>query len=231
MKICALFCLLAFFLHIPTAKAFDFADFYSVFAQTDDKVILMPDRLRLNLTPGQSGDIRLITRPENIPVDWECSSEEICRITQSSDGGCTLTALQNGDVTVTVKDKRSRASADVRVHISSSPLKLRLDTKALTLSPGESAIVRASIEGGDGSPVITWSAGECVRLSYGENLCRIKAMQPGHTQLTATAENASATADITVRTVQGNWSKALVYILIVAAILLISYAFVSFRRN
>lgn len=178
-----------------------FFDFYSVFNPEHEKVILMPSSLRLELTPGESETVELISRPRGIDVVWQSSSPAVCEISAEGNDGCTLKAVSPGECTLSVTHEPSRTQTRISVTVTPPVSRISLDRQSLTLTRGDSAVIHAHIDPPGADVGIDWRVTPqgAAAMSFGGGVCRIKALTAGEFDVSATLRDGrSATAHVTV---------------------------------
>lgn len=228
---CALMCI------APCAHGFDVADFFEFYAPCfgEGKVVLMPDCLRLELAPGKSGEIELITRPENLSIVWKNENDAVCTLSDASNSRVRVSAHASGESVVYVMHPRSGASALVRVRVSERSVRIKLDRTDIRMERGESTVIHASLLPDGAEGVIDWrtTAQENVAaMSYGGGVCRIKALSAGEFDISATLEGGqSATAHVTVDAAWSNHGyRVCITLLVCGAVGLIACAWILKRR-
>ncbi len=209
----------------------DFVKFYAVWRPEDEKVILMPSSLRLELSAGEREELTLMTRPKGIAARWESSDENICRIEAAGNDGCTLLGVSDGECTVTVWHED--AKAEVRVSVTHPAEKISLDRKEINLSRGESTLIRASTQGEAGEIDWQMTPEGLASLSFGGEVCRVKALCAGEFYVSATLPGgARAVTHVTVESRGGDLGyRVCVTLLFTGAAGLIGYAYALMRKN
>ena len=212
-----------------------FFDFYSVFSPEREKVILMPSSLRVELTPGESETVELISRPRGLDVAWHSSDARVCEISAAGNDGCTLKAVSPGECTVTVAHPASGAKTDIKVNVAQRAAQISLDRQNITLARGESTVIHAHIDPPGADAGIDWRVTPqgAAAMSFGGGVCRIKALTAGEFDVSATLRDGrSATAHVTVEGSRDLGGYRLcIALLIIGAVLLIAYAWRAYSRT
>ena len=174
----------------------DFFEFYSAFAQ-DREIVLLPEKLRVTLAPGESEKIALVTRPEGLAVRWISDDSAVCTV---QDG--FLQALREGECTVRVTSGDAEA-AKIRVTVRAEKPCITISRDRLSLSAGESALLRATVTPPDPDAEIIWRVDDphgCAAVSAGMSLCRVRGLDAGTVTVSAAlpdGQSARAQVEIT----------------------------------
>ncbi len=188
--------------HAVCIEPKNFFEFYTVFKPEREKVILMPSRLRVELSPGDGETVELISRPRGIDVVWQSSSPAVCEISAKGNDGCTLKAVSPGECTVTVAHPASGAKTDIKVNVAQRAAQISLDRQNITLARGESTVIHARVDPPDKNLSIEWklTPSGAAAMSFGGEVCRIKAVSTGEFDVSAYLQDGkSATAHVTVK--------------------------------
>lgn len=221
--------------HAVCIEPKNFFEFYTVFKPEREKVILMPSSLRVELTPGESETVELISRPRGLDVAWHSSDARVCEISAAGNDGCTLKAVSPGECTLSVTHEPSHTQTRISVTVTPPVTRISLDRQTLTLTRGESAVIHAHIDPPGADVGIEWrlTPQGAAAMSFGGGVCRIKALTAGEFDVSATLRDGrSATAHVTVEGSRDLGGYRLcIALLIFGAVLLIAYALRAYSRT
>lgn len=158
--------------------------------------ITKPDTKTLVLKKGQSFTLKtkVTTSGKKVSkaVSYKSSNEKIVKVTKKG----KLKALKNGKATITVTSKAdTKKKATIKVVVKTPVTKVKLDRKEISLTEGETAVVKATV-----SP----KKATVKKVSY-KSSNKAVAKVNGKGKITAVAEG---TAVITVTSKDGNAKKA-----------------------
>lgn len=158
--------------------------------------ITKPDTKTLVMKKGQSFTLKtkVTTSGKKVSkaVSYKSSNEKIVKVTKKG----KLKALKNGKATITVTSKAdTKKKATIKVVVKTPVTKVKLDRKEISLTEGETAVVKATV-----SP----KKATVKKVSY-KSSNKAVAKVNGKGKITAVAEG---TAVITVTSKDGNAKKA-----------------------
>lgn len=158
--------------------------------------ITKPDTKTLVMKKGQSFTLKtkVTTSGKKVSkaVSYKSSNEKIVKVTKKG----KLKALKNGKATITVTSKADeKKKATIKVVVKTPVTKVKLDRKEISLTEGETAVVKATV-----SP----KKATVKKVSY-KSSNKAVAKVNGKGKITAVAEG---TAVITVTSKDGNAKKA-----------------------
>lgn len=133
---------------------------------TVDKKVIPSDGLMFK--KGETETIKAVIEPadaDKVDLEWTANSDGIVSLTPADDGrSCTIEALKEGTVTVTVKDKISGLSATTAVTVTEIHInKVTISVDKTELNKGESVQASAAVgpEGTtDEDKTVTWSSSD-----------------------------------------------------------------------
>ncbi len=205
-----------------------FFEFYSVFSPDTDKVIIMPDKLRIDMTLGQNENIAVVTKPENLKVLWENKTPDICDIVQTGDMHCTVYAKAPGQGELYVMHAESDVGVTVHINVHKIKPKIYLDAQKVNLKVGQTQILHAYIEPENTEEKIKWTVSasdKYAAVSVGEDVCKIRALESGSFTVSASltdGRRAEAQIEITETGASVGYRMCIVFLFFGAAVLLIS---------
>lgn len=212
----------------------DFFEFYSVFSP-DAKTVIMPDKLIVDIAPGQSQDITIVTKPENLKVLWQNQNPDICSLTQESDVRCTVHAKAVGQGEILLSHPKTGTRIKVHVNVKEIKPRIYFDTQKINLEVGQTHILRAYIEPENANEKIKWSVNssdEYAAVSVGDNICKIRGLNKGHFKVSAAladGKRAEAEVEVTASDASLGYKSCLALLFSGAAVLLI-YAWYLNKR-
>ena len=156
------------------------------------------DKDKLELTEGDTETLTATVKPDNATdkkVTWSSSDENIATV----DDAGKVTAVKEGTVTITAKAGDKTATCEVIVNKKVIPVtKVTLDRTSLSLEPGETAELKATVEPDDATDkTVTWTSSDETIATVADGV--VTAVAEGEVVITATAGDKSATCDVTVK--------------------------------
>ena len=154
------------------------------------------DKERLELTDGDTETLTATVKPDNATdkkVTWSSSDEKIATVVDGK-----VTAVKEGTVTIAAKAGDKTATCAVVVNKKVIPVtKVTLDRTSLSLAPGETAELKATVEPDDATDkTVTWTSSDEAIATVVDGV--VTAVTEGDVVITATAGDESATCDVTV---------------------------------
>lgn len=154
------------------------------------------DKERLELTEGDTETLTATVKPDNATdkkVTWSSSDEKIATVVDGK-----VTAVKEGTVTITAKAGDKTATCAVVVNKKVIPVtKVTLNRTSLSLAPGETAELKATVEPDDATDkTVTWTSSDEAIATVVDGV--VTAVTEGDVVITATAGDESATCDVTV---------------------------------
>ena len=154
------------------------------------------DKERLELTEGDTETLTATVKPDNATdkkVTWNSSNEKIATVVDGK-----VTAVKEGTVTISAKAGDKTATCAVVVNKKVIPVtKVTLDRTSLSLAPGETAELKATVEPDDATDkTVTWTSSDEAIATVVDGV--VTAVTEGDVVITATAGDESATCDVTV---------------------------------
>lgn len=154
------------------------------------------DKERLELTEGDTETLTATVKPDNATdkkVTWSSSDENIATVVDGK-----VTAVKEGTVTIAAKAGDKTATCAVVVNKKVIPVtKVTLDRTSLSLAPGETAELKATVEPDDATDkTVTWTSSDEAIATVVDGV--VTAVTEGDVVITATAGDESATCDVTV---------------------------------
>ena len=151
------------------------------------------DKTNLSLIKGETAIITATVKPDDATdktVTWSSSDESVAKV----DGG-KVTAVNAGRATITAKcgDKKAECSVTVSVPVAT----ITLDKTTLSLTPGETSVITATVKPDDATDkTVTWSSSdESVAKVDGGKVTAVKA---GTAVISAMSGGKIAKCDIVV---------------------------------
>ena len=151
------------------------------------------DKTSLSLIKGETVTITATVKPDDATdktVTWSSSDESVAKV----DGG-KVTAVNAGRATITAKcgDKKAECSVTVSVPVAT----ITLDKTTLSLTPGETSVITATVKPDDATDkTVTWSSSdESVAKVDGGKVTAVKA---GTAVISAMSGGKIAKCDIVV---------------------------------
>ncbi len=154
------------------------------------------DKERLELTEGDTETLTATVKPDNATdkkVTWSSSDEKIATVVDGK-----VTAVKEGAVTIAAKAGDKTATCAVVVNKKVIPVtKVTLDRTSLSLAPGETAELKATVEPDDATDkTVTWTSSDEAIATVVDGV--VTAVSEGTAVITATAGDKSATCQVTV---------------------------------
>ena len=154
------------------------------------------DKERLELTEGDTETLTATVKPDNATdkkVTWSSSDEKIATVVDGK-----VTAVKEGTVTITAKAGDKTATCAVVVNKKVIPVtKVTLDRTSLSLAPGETAELKATVEPDDATDkTVTWTSSDEAIATVVDGV--VTGVAEGVVVITATAGDKSATCDVKV---------------------------------
>ena len=145
------------------------------------------DKERLELTEGDTETLTATVKPDNATdkkVTWNSSDEKIATVVDGK-----VTAVKEGTVTITAKAGDKTATCAVVVNKKVIPVtKVTLDRTSLSLAPGETAELKATVEPDDATDkTVTWTSSDPTVATVANGV--VTAVAAGTATITATATN------------------------------------------
>lgn len=173
---------------------------------TVDKTMIPSDELMFK--KGETETIKAVIEPadaDKVDLEWTANSDDIVSLTPADDGrSCTVKALREGAVTVTVTDKISGLSATTAVKVTEIHIdEVTISVDKTELNEGE--IVQASAAVGpegttDEDKTVTWSSSDD-SVATVDQTGKITAVGGGKATITAASDadpKVVGTVEITV---------------------------------
>lgn len=167
---------------------------------TVDKTMIPSDGLMFK--KGETETIKAVIEPadaDKVDLEWTANSDDIVSLTPTDDGrNCTVKALREGAVTVTVTDKISGLSATTAVKVTEIHInKVTISVDKTELNKGESVQASAAVgpEGTtDEDKTVTWSSSDD-SVATVDQTGKITAVGGGKATITATSNAEPAVID------------------------------------
>ena len=154
------------------------------------------DKDKLEMTEGDTETLTATVKPDDATdktVTWSSSDENIATVVDGK-----VTAVKEGTVTIAAKAGDKTAPCAVVVNKKVLPVtKVTLDRTSLSLAPGETAELKATVEPDDATDkTVTWTSSDEAIATVVDGV--VTAVTEGDVVITATAGDESATCDVTV---------------------------------
>lgn len=154
------------------------------------------DKDKLEMTEGDTETLTATVKPDDATdktVTWSSSDENIATVVDGK-----VTAVKEGTVTIAAKAGDKTATCAVVVNKKVLPVtKVTLDRTSLSLAPGETAELKATVEPDDATDkTVTWTSSDEAIATVVDGV--VTAVTEGDVVITATAGDESATCDVTV---------------------------------
>lgn len=154
------------------------------------------DKDKLEMTEGDTETLTATVKPDDATdktVTWSSSDENIATVVDGK-----VTAVKEGTVTIAAKAGDKTATCAVVVNKKVIPVtKVTLDRTSLSLAPGETAELKATVEPDDATDkTVTWTSSDEAIATVVDGV--VTAVTEGDVVITATAGDESATCDVTV---------------------------------
>lgn len=153
------------------------------------------DKTELSLELGESATLAAIVKPDNATdktVTWSSSAPDVATV----DGTGKVTMVKEGSATIIAKAGEKNAECKVNIYIPATSIELNITD--LTLDPGETALLKATVVPDNATDkTVTWSSSDTTvaTVSY---IGMVNALKEGSAIITAKAGDKTVTCSLTV---------------------------------